>query len=178
MRRHPDAELLATETLFRGRVFDLVRVRLPSGLEQELVVVHHPGAVAVAAVQEDGRLLCVRQYRHDVGAWLVEIPAGRLEPGESPLAAAQRELEEETGHRAARWRELGGFYAAPGFCSERMTIFEARGLAPVGGERRAADADEEIELVPLAPRELLAGASPDAKTLVAAAILEGSVRPS
>ena len=169
-----------SELLLHGRVFDVVAasIRLPSGLAQDLWVVQHPGAVAVAPLLETGEFLLVRQYRHAVRDWLVEIPAGRLEPGETPLAAAKRELEEETGFRARRWEELTSIFPAPGFCSERITLFEARVLEAPSGERLTADPDEELELVRMRPEELLEGATRDAKTLLAAALhLRRSGRP-
>ena len=168
------------ELLLHGKIFDIVAasVRLPSGLAQDFWVVEHPGAVAVAPVLETGEFLLVRQYRHAVRDWLIEIPAGRLEPGETPLAAAKRELEEETGQRAQRWEEIHSIFPAPGFCSERITLFEARDLGGPSGQRLQADADEEIELVRMRPEELLDGATRDAKTLLAAALfLRRSARP-
>ncbi|HVS20060.1 MAG TPA: NUDIX hydrolase [Planctomycetota bacterium] len=166
-------EVLASECLHAGRIFDVLRerVRLPSGLEVELEFVRHGGAVAIAARRDDGRLVLVRQYRHATGEMLLEVPAGRLEPGEEPEQAARRELEEETGLRAARWRELARFYAAPGFCSERLVLFLAEGLEDCGPERRAADPDEEFEVHSLAPAQVLAQAR-DAKTLLAALLCE------
>ncbi len=173
MDRHPDVELLSSHTAFRGSVFDVVveSVRLPSGLQQELAVVDHRGAVCIAPLFEDGRLLCVEQYRHAAGDWLVEIPAGRLEHGEDPLSAAQRELEEETGHRAKHWVKALQFFPAPGFCSEFMTLFVARELEPVVGPGLTCDADEELGCLRLTAAELLDGRTCDAKTLVAAALL-------
>lgn len=172
MERHPDVELLASETAFRGPIFDVVleSVRLPSGLRQDLAVVDHRGAVCVAPVLADGRILCVRQYRHATGEWLVELPAGRLEADEDPLAAARRELEEETGFRAGRFGPPREFYPAPGFCSERMTLFAAFDLEPVAGGGLACDADEELAVARLSAAELLDSAR-DAKTLVAAGLL-------
>ena len=170
----PGVELLASQELHRGRVFALRHdeLRLPSGLEQKLDVVEHGGAVCVAAVDEDGRMLLVRQYRHAARAWLEEIPAGRLEPGESdPLLAAQRELEEETGMRAQSWSPLRSFLAAPGFCSEVLHLYLAEGLASAGPDARSADPDEEIEVVRRTPVEVLASEAGDAKTLLAAALL-------
>ena len=173
MEPHPDVDLLASETLYSGRIFDVrrERVRLPSGLVQDLSLVVHGGAVAIAAETDAGELLLVRQYRHAAGAWLLEVPAGRLEPGEDPLAAARRELEEETGYRAEHWEVLSRFFPAPGFCSERMTLFHARGLSAAGAARLAHDADEELELVPMAPSAILKAGIPDAKTLLAAALV-------
>jgi ADP-ribose pyrophosphatase len=166
------AELLSSVRLHHGRIFDVTRerVRLPSGLEQEIEIVRHAGAVAIAALDELGRLLLVRQYRQAIGEWLVEVPAGRLEPGEDPETAARRELEEETGYRARRWSLLASFWPAPGFCSERMNLFLALDLEPAGASRRAHDADEELEVLRLDPAALLRE-SRDAKTLVAAALL-------
>jgi 8-oxo-dGTP pyrophosphatase MutT (NUDIX family) len=165
--------VLSSQRLFSGPVFDVLRerVRLSSGLEQSIDFVRHGGAVAVAARDEQGRLVLVRQYRHATGETLVEVPAGRLESGEDPLQAAQRELEEETGLQAERWSLLARFYAAPGFCSEQLTVFLAEGLSSVGADRRAADVDEEIEVLRLSPRRALESAR-DAKTLVAVLLVE------
>jgi ADP-ribose pyrophosphatase len=173
LRRNREVLVIDSKTIFEGRIFDLVResVRLPSGLVQELVVVDHPGAVAIAAVDERGELLIVRQYRHSIGDWLHEIPAGRLEPGEDPLRAARRELEEETRHRARSWELLREFHPAPGFCSETITLFLARDLEEITDGALAADDDEEIEVVRMSPRAIIEGAIRDAKTLVAAAML-------
>ena len=158
-----------SEVLLRGRVFDVVatRLTLPSGVEQDLVLVEHPGAVAIAAVDDAGELVLVRQYRHAARAHLVEVPAGRMEPHEDALTAARRELAEETGFRAREWRELASFLPAPGFCSERIVLFEARGLE--AGEPHP-DADEELELLRLPPARVLEVAQ-DGKTLLAAALL-------
>ncbi len=171
-RRHPQVELLSTRTVHAGRIFDVVRdrLRLPSGLEQEIEVVVHSGAVAIAALDEAGRLALVRQYRHPAGDWLVEVPAGRVEVGEDRLVAAQRELEEETGLRARSWSLLREFFAAPGFCSERLSLYLAQDLEAVREGRRAHDHDEELELVFRAPADVLREAQ-DAKTLIAAALL-------
>jgi ADP-ribose pyrophosphatase len=178
LRRHPDVRVTASATVHAGRVFDVVHEELvlPSGLRQSLDVVDHPGAVAVAAVDDEGRLLLVRQYRHACGDWTLEVPAGRVERGEDRLAAAMRELEEETHHRAASWELLLEFYAAPGFCSERLGLYLARGLVSVGADARAADHDEELEVVRVAPGDVGALAILDAKTLVAASVVQARLR--
>lgn len=173
LRRNPRVEVDASKTVFEGRVFDVVQesLTLPSGLRQVLAIVDHPGAVAVAAEDERGDLVLVRQYRHAAGDWLIEVPAGRVEAGEERLFAAQRELEEETGLCAKRWEVLREFYAAPGFCSEWMTLYHARDLAPVEGGRRPHDHDEELEIVRLSPADVLRESVVDAKTLIAALLL-------
>ncbi|HED64756.1 MAG TPA: NUDIX hydrolase [Planctomycetes bacterium] len=174
MKRHPLVQTLSSTTLVDGGIFEVKRESclLPSGLQQDLVVVDHPGAVCIAPVLADGSLLLVRQYRHAAGDWLLELPAGRLEAGEDPLRAARRELEEETGHRAAHWSPLRSFFAAPGFCSEVLTLFLARELERIPGGGKAPDPDEEIELERLHPSEILGGEQVcDAKTLLAAALL-------
>ena len=178
MQRHPDVHLHGTEILLRSRIFDIVReqVELPSGLRQDLVIVDHPGAVCIAPVLPDGRLLLVRQYRHATGEWLVEIPAGRLEEGETPEAAAARELEEETGHQAGSLALLRTLWPAPGFCSEAIRLFLARDLVALADGGRPADEDEELELVRWSPQEVLARCA-DAKTLAAAALVLSERQP-
>lgn len=173
LRSPPDVTVENSRLLHDGRVFRLLheRVRLPSGLVQELDVVEHRGAVAIAARDADGRLVLVRQYRHAVGEWTLELPAGRLESGESPLDTAHRELEEETGLVARRWTFLRSFVPSPGFCSERIHLFLAEDLAPAAGGARPHDADEELDVVRLWPGELSGGMTADAKTLVALACL-------
>lgn len=166
---HPLRE--RAEVLLRGKIFDLVsaQLTLPSGVEQSLWIVEHPGAVAIAPVTEAGELVLVRQYRHAAREVLLEIPAGRAERGETPLAAARRELAEETGQSARGWRELVTFLPAPGFCSERIALFEARGLESAAVAARP-DADEELEVVLMRPERVLEVAR-DGKTLLAAALL-------
>jgi len=169
VNRHPDVKLLDSRLIHRGRVFDVVQesLQLPSGLRQDLTLIEHPGAVGVVALFDDASVLLVRQYRHAIGEWLLEIPAGRLERGEDAQRGAARELEEETGHRAERWRQLRVFYPAPGFCSEVITLFLAEGLTPVASGRRAADEDEEFELVRLPLAEARAAVLRDAKSWIA-----------
>ena len=173
MNRHPDIEVTASQRLFEGSIYDVVleSLRLPSGLEQEVAVVDHQGAVAIAPLNADGRLILVRQYRHASGDWLVEVPAGRLEAGEEPLTAAKRELEEETGYRAADWEILKAFFPAPGFCSELITLFLATDLQAVPDGGLDCDSDEEFSYLQLTPAEVLASDCRDAKTLLAAALL-------
>lgn len=130
--------------------------------------VEHPGAVVILPLLDDGRVCLIRNRRVAVGETLIEIPAGTLEPGEDPALAAVRELEEETGYRAARWEKLLEFFVSPGILNERMHLFAARDLIP--GDQ-ALDAGEQIEplLVPWdnAMALLRGGEIRDAKTIIA-----------
>ncbi len=138
--------VLSSDIVYSGRVVKLRvdEVRLSNGRTAKREVVVHRGAVALVALDADGNCLLVRQYRSPVGRVLLEIPAGTLEPDEDPADCAMRELAEETGYRPGRLVELFGFYSAPGFCTERLSLYLATEL--VAG-RAEADADEQIELV-------------------------------
>ena len=167
---HPDVQVLSSRQLYKGLVFNLVEQELvlPSGLRQRWGLVEHPGAVAIAAVTEEVQMLVVHQFRPAANGWTEEVPAGRLDPGEAPLEAAKRELEEETGYQARRWRELCSFMPAPGFCSEVLYLFEAQDLIHVPGGGPSCDEDEEIEVLRRTPEELLERSPLDAKTVIAA----------
>jgi len=164
---HPS--LLMGEYVFRGR---LISVRVEETERGPREVVEHPGAVAILALNERGEVLLVRQHRYGAGRALWEIPAGTLEPGESPLRCAQRELWEETGLRARRWRKLGTFYTSPGILNELMHLFLAEGLE---GDLEPQLKGEIAELCFRDPREVLEEAAQgepgDGKTLAALAFL-------
>jgi ADP-ribose pyrophosphatase len=166
---------LASRTLWAGPTLRLQvdRVRLPNGEEAELEVVRHPGAAAVLPLAGDGTVLLVRQYRHTVGEWLLEVPAGKLAAGEEPEACARRELEEEAGVRAELLRPLGAVVMTPGFCDERIWLFLATGLS-AGVQRLERDEVLRVEPLPLAEaeRRALAGEIHDAKSVCA--ILRGA----
>ncbi len=100
----------------------------PSGFKIWRAIVHHAGSAVMMAVDDRKRILLVRQYRLPARQYLWELPAGRLDPGETPLRAAKRELEEETGYHAKKWKKLVLFYPSPGYVGEKMTIFLATGL--------------------------------------------------
>jgi ADP-ribose pyrophosphatase len=153
--------------IFDGRLISLVVERW--GVH-EREVVEHPGAVAIVASDRENNLVLVRQTREAVRRELLEIPAGTLHPGEDPLTAAQRELEEETGYVAGQWRSGPRFMTAPGFCQEIMHLFFAEGVE--GGEP-ANEEDEEIEvvLVPREDAERLLGEIEDAKSLIGLLLL-------
>ena len=128
---------------FRGRIVTLTtdEVTLPNGHVAALEVVHHPGGAVAAAVDDQERVCLLRQYRYVAGGWLWELPAGKLEPGEPPLATAQRELIEEAGVRAREWRSLGSYLSSPGVFSEVLHLFLATGLEP------APTAHEQAEVI-------------------------------
>ncbi len=162
-------EVIGSETIYAGKLLTLRcdRVRLESGREAAREVVIHPGAVAIVPLLPDGKVIMVRQYRHAAGRALLEIPAGTLDqPGESIEAAALRELREETGYSAADLAPLVAFYTAPGFCTERITLFLATGLTR--GEQDQMDDEaitiEEIALADL-PVLIARGEIADAKSL-------------
>lgn len=152
----------SSRTVYDGRLID---VTLERWGEHEREIVEHPGAVAIVAVDRAGMVTLVRQRREAARKELVELPAGTLEEGESPLASARRELEEETGLAGGTWRGAAVFYTTPGFCRERMHLFVAEGLER--GESSPAD-DEELELVRWPATEIEAHLPEleDAKTLV------------
>ena len=142
------------ERKYTGRIInlDLDRVRFPDGSEGELEMIRHPGASAVVPflsdpAGDDPQVLLIRQYRYAAEGFVYEIPAGRLDAGESPEACARRELREETGCTAERIEPLYTFYTTPGFTDERIHAFMASGL--VRGDA-AREADEIMELVPMA----------------------------
>jgi ADP-ribose pyrophosphatase len=137
------AQILKSEVLYQGKVFSLQRdtVIEPGGVQVERDIIEHPGSVVVLPIFKDGRILLIRQYRHSVGEFLWELVAGRKEPNESPVAAARRELIEETGYTATRLRKMMRIVPTPGFVNEWMWIFAAEGLAQ--GEAQPEE-DEKI----------------------------------
>lgn len=142
------AELLESELVFDGRVWDVRRERFRFD-DHELTreVVDHPGAVAVVAIDELDRVLLINQYRHPIRSRDWELPAGLLDvEGEPPLESAKRELAEEVDLVAAEWRELVSFHTTPGGSTERIRVFEARGLSPA--PEPFARSEEEAQLVP------------------------------
>ena len=158
-----------SERIHDGAVFSVDRLTFETN-QGSLVkdVVRHPGAVTVIAVAPDGRLVMIRNHRVAVGARLLELCAGKLEPDEDPIESAARELEEETGFSAASIIPLGRFYTSPGFADELMHVFEATDLTPVP---RRLEPGEDIEVVLLARDEVEAairsGVLCDGKTIAA-----------
>jgi len=144
------ARLLSSTVVFECPLFRIHHDKLiePGGKPSERDVIRHNGSVVILALdnsksKKDPWVVLERQYRHAANQYLWELPAGKLEPGEDPLAGAQRELEEETGYRAKKWRPLVRYYASPGFLGEAMLVYLAEGL--IAGDAHPEE-DEEIEL--------------------------------
>ena len=165
----PDpAHPVSREVVFDGSIMTVTvdMLRLPDGSEARLEVVEHPDAVAIVPVDEFGNVVMVRQYRHAAKRVLLELPAGKLERGEEPAAAAQRELREETGLAAGELRALGGFYAAPGFLTEYLHLFLARGLSPSPLRPDPFEIVEVVRVPAAEARAMVAGGEiRDAKTI-------------
>ena len=170
------ARTLSSKNVYQGKVFWVTsdEVIEPGGIRVKRDVVRHNGSVVILAIDDrknpdDPDVLLIRQYRHAAGRFLLEIPAGRIEPGEKLLPAAKRELLEETGYRARKWSRLVHYYASPGFVAESMDILLAQDLVHAPGEG-TPDEDEHIELLPTplseAVRLALTGKLHDGKSLI------------
>ena len=157
------------ELLYQGKILDLNREthRMPDQREARFEIIQHPGGAAALPILADGRLLLIRQFRPAAGNYVVEIPAGRLEPGEDGASCVARELQEEIGFRAATMTPLGFIYSSVGFCNERIHLFLAQNLEKT---QTAHELDEFIEPVVMGLEEALGllrrGGIPDAKTQV------------
>jgi ADP-ribose pyrophosphatase len=155
--------------IYEGRIvrFRVDTVSLPDGSTATREIIATPGAVVIVPLTDDGQVRMVRQYRSAVGEFLLELPAGTLEPNETPEEAAPRELAEETGDRAARWQRLTGFFTVPGICDEYLHLFLATDLTPGQANR---EFDEFLEVVTLPLDEALRiarrGEIRDAKTII------------
>jgi len=167
------ATVLSSEVVFQCPLFKVLHDKLiePGGRRNERDVIRHNGSVVILALdnaksKKDPWIVMERQYRHAANQYLWELPAGKIEPDEDPLEAAKRELAEETGYRAKKWRPLVEYYASPGFLGESMKVFLAEGLEP--GEAQPEE-DEQIELRLVKLSEVLKmiekGAILDGKTL-------------
>ncbi|MDP2659142.1 MAG: NUDIX hydrolase [Dehalococcoidia bacterium] len=159
---------ISSRQVYEGRVLNLRvdSVELSGGRSSTREIIEHRGAVVIAAVDGSGNVLMVRQFRKPVEQELLELPAGTLESGEDPEACASRELQEETGFRAEKLEKLGGFYSAPGFCTEYLHLFLATGLQP---SPLAGDDDEDIRVAPTpiseVPSLIASGEIRDAKSV-------------
>jgi ADP-ribose pyrophosphatase len=148
-----EEETLSSRLVYQGRVVRLRvdAVRMPGGRETTREIVERDDCVAVVALDADGKLLLVRQFRKAVGKELLEIPAGGIDPGESPEEAVKREMREETGYLPRKVEPLGGFYSAPGYATEYLYLYLATDLIP---SQLFAEDTEGISLVRVAPEEI------------------------
>jgi len=181
--RRAKGRLVSSRTVYSGPVFwvSTDHVLEPGGVKVRRDVIHHSGSVVVLAVDDSGtipRVLLERQYRHAAGDYLWELPAGRIDPGEKELAAAKRELIEETGYRAERWRRILKFFASPGFVAETMAVYLATGLH--AGEAEPED-DEVIQkrllALPTVVKMILNGTIRDGKTIASVLWLDLKLDP-
>lgn len=162
-------ELLSREVKYRGRIFEfsIDQVRFQSGATIQLDVIHHNGGAAVVALTDKQEVILVKQYRHPMGEYLLELPAGKIEKEETPEKTAAKELVEETGFQAESLELLSITYPAPGYCSERLYIYLAKELKVVAS---SPEFDEEIEVVVLpfskACEMIFSGEIQDAKTII------------
>lgn len=158
---------LSSRHIYNGRIINLRidEVELPDGRHTQREIVEHPGAAAIVPLDESGRVLFVRQYRDAVAESMLEIPAGKLKPGEKPSDCARRELEEELGVTAGKLTHMATFYSTPGFCNEIMHMFLAEDLRAGSGK---VDREEFLreESRPLEPVDDLVAELNDAKSLL------------
>ncbi|TCW41243.1 NUDIX domain-containing protein [Laceyella sacchari] len=176
--RNFEEKTIASRTIYTGKVVQLQvdDVQLPDGRAAKREIVKHPGAVAVLAITDEGKMVLVRQFRKPLEKTILEIPAGKLEAGEDPGDCAARELEEETGYRATGLTHVVSFYTSPGFSDECLHIYQAEGLTK--GEVNP-DEDEFVELVECTLDECLeriqSGDIMDAKTVAAVYLWQARV---
>ncbi|UQZ46560.1 ADP-ribose pyrophosphatase [Bacillus sp. PK3-037] len=154
--KHLEEKTIAKEQIFSGKVIDLYveDVELPNGKTSKREIVKHPGAVAVLAVTDEGKIIMVKQFRKPLERTIIEIPAGKLEKGEEPEYTALRELEEETGYTAKKLTKITAFYTSPGFADEIVHVFLAEELS-VLEEKRELDEDEFVEVMEVTLEEAL-----------------------
>lgn len=162
-------QMVSSQTIFEGKIVKLTldKAKLPDGKLADREVVYHPGGVAVLALDEENNVTLVRQYRYPIQQLLLELPAGKLDHGaEDHLPGAKRELSEETGLEAEEWTYLGYTLASPGFCTEALHMYLARGLTK---RRQHLDEDEFLDVVTMPfdqlVEQVMDGTITDAKTV-------------
>jgi ADP-ribose pyrophosphatase len=165
--------VLGSKEVFDGKIINVRvdEIEMSGGRRATRETVEYPGAVVVIALGADGEVTMVRQYRHSIGRYLLEFPAGGLEPGEEPMLSAQRELREEAGLEAGTWTPLGSFFSSPGFANEILHVFLAEDLRPGHAD---TDEDEDLQVVRYKVSDLYAHPEQlqDAKSLAALILLQ------
>jgi ADP-ribose pyrophosphatase len=151
-----EEKTISSEMLYKGKIINLQvdEVELPDGNTSKRELIKHPGAVAVIALTDEGKIVMVEQYRKALEKSIIEIPAGKLEAGEEPSVTAKRELEEETGYGCKQLDHIISFYTSPGFADELVHIYFAKGLY-VLENAKAADEDEFVELIEITIEEAI-----------------------
>jgi len=178
------SRVISSKLAYKGLVFNVYsdKIKEPNGYVHQKDVIRHSGSVVILAIDEsqsatDPIVILERQYRHAAGQFLLELPAGRIEPKEPPLAAAKREMIEETGYRAKKWKLLTKYYASPGFLGEFMQIYLARDIREGIAQ---PEADEQIEILRMKLSEAMAlvraNKIHDGKTLIGLSLLDAAIR--
>src|SRR5688572_5588224 len=165
--------------IHQGRIFtvQIETVTLPNGHQLNAEIIRHPGSVVIVPMTDDGEVMLVRQYRHAIGRFAWELPAGSLKPGEDTTDAARRECQEETGLVPSRLSRLGAFFPTPGYCDEEMNFYRAEGLRePTAAETAQPDEDEDIDVKAFSLTEIRRmvanGEIIDLKTVAGIALLD------
>jgi ADP-ribose pyrophosphatase len=168
----------AVRNIYHGKVLHLTLedVTLPNGATVRLEIAHHPGGAAIVALDASNRVCLLRQFRHAAGGWVTELPAGKIDNREPPLACARRELAEEAGVNASRWDALGDFLSSPGVLTEVIHVFLARDLHPAEAVPEAHEVFE-VRWVPLAEAVAMArsGQIRDGKTVIGLLWADGAL---
>lgn len=163
-------KILKSQILYKGKVFDhqVDEIEYESGNKGIREIAVHPGGAVVVPVKDDGKIILVKQFRYPLQKTLIELPAGKLDKDEDPLFCATRELEEETGYKASEIKKLGQIYTAPGYCTEVLHIYYAKGLKP--GNHNREEGEQGMEILELSLNEIEKminqGEITDAKTIV------------
>ena len=164
-----DYKILKSEILYKGKVFDhqVDEIEYESGNKGIREIAIHPGGAVVVPIKDDGKIILVKQFRYPFQKTLIELPAGKLDKGEDPLICATRELEEETGYKAKEINKLGEIYTAPGYCTEILHIYMAKGLT--SGNHNREEGEHGMEILELSVDEIekmiAEGEIKDAKTI-------------
>ncbi len=163
-------KILKSQILYKGKVFDhqVDEIEYESGNKSIREIAIHPGGAVIVPIKDDGKIILVKQFRYPLQKTLIELPAGKLDKGEDPLKCAARELEEETGYKAKEIEKLGQIYTAPGYCTEILHIYSAKGLA--SGNHHREEGEQGMEILELSLDEIekmiANGEITDAKTIV------------